>query len=919
MPSLHNSGFDLPLAKRQKRKADEGPQRVAETAGSKIFSPYRTLGLVSPTIVPFTCVRLGKATFQITTCVGRSLQTYDLRKGLNLVFVSRPQTPEIITATFAWQDKVFAAWGDVRPGSSRGVWVFKRGKKIASLGVPPVAFEPIDRLLVFWFMDCRLQQKMHTEEIYTREMCTMPTYLNKIFVGRHDGLVDIWNVKTGKLIYSIVPASMEAGGVTSLEPSTVLSLIAVAYKNGGLYIYNIETGQVFMSLRTNSSKMPQITSIAFRSDGIGAGDDGQKPGVMATTCIDSGDITMWDFNGGSRVTGTLRSAHLVSQNEAGSGINHIKFLAGQPVLVSSGKDNALRTWVFDHSTFSPIPRPLHSRRGHSAAITTLDFLPSLSDGSEFRGKWLLSASKDRSLWGFSVRKDSQNTEISQGSVERKANKRAGASLVTNRAHIIAQEDFKASEVTCIACSLNRDGGIGVTTSGSVWANPKSKNTEASNRTGWESIVTGHRGDRYARTWFWGKKKAGRWIFETSDGTDVKSVAITQCGTFALVGSAGGSIDMFNMQSGAYRQSFPTAEIKGNNSVRPGALVALKDCSKHTKSVTGLWVDGLNQTVISCSLDGKVKFWDFRSGVLLNELNWHPLTSITGLRYSSASDLAAFSCDDLSIRVVDIQMKKVVHMAIPTASGEHGTEPIEAVFRAEHERAESAGPILCTEQLSQEMMTLSVVPRNKWQALINLDLIKERNKPNTPPKASQKAPFFLPTISATSDSKADVDLELLVDITAAERSQIAKMQQSKRADIANSRFTALLQNGHASGDFEPFVDYLKSLSPAKADLEIRSLDPMISNGRSELSDFIHALSSRLHQRKDFELVNAWMAVVLKVHADIIAKCSISCDLGKKNVLKESLLAWSNMQQREAQRLAQLVGYCRGVVGFLRSSR
>jgi hypothetical protein len=37
---------------------------------------------------------------------------------------------------------------------------------------------------------------------------------------------------------------------------------------------------------------------------------------------------------------------------------------------------------------------------------------------------------------------------------------------------------------------------------------------------------------------------------------VQSVAISPCGTFALVGSAGGSIDMFNLQSGMHRQSFP---------------------------------------------------------------------------------------------------------------------------------------------------------------------------------------------------------------------------------------------------------------------------------------------------------------------------------------------------------------------------
>jgi U3 small nucleolar RNA-associated protein 21 len=493
---------------------------------------------VSPTTVPFTSVRLGKTTYQITTSAGRSVQTYDLRRGLNLVFISRPQTPDTITATFAWQDKVFVAWGNLRTGSPGGVWVLKRGKRIASLETSKDTTEPIVRLLVFgsWIVGCsdkRVQvwknasYEYYTtlvpprasnspgEQIYTGQVCTMPTYLNKIFVGRVDGGIDIWNVKTGRLVHTMLPASSKAGAVTVLQPTPVLCLIAVAYKSGALSIRNVETDQIVLSLRADSPDGPRVTSISFRTDGLGAGEDGRKSGVMATACIDSGDITMWDLNSGGRLMGTLRSAHRAAVEGTGLGVNHIEFLDGQPILVSTGKDNALRTWIFDELPFSPIPRPLHSRSGHSAAVTTLGFLPSASDGSEFGGKWLLSASKDCSLWSFSVRKDSQSTEISQGAMEHKA-KKIVSSTSANGAR-----NLRAPEVTCISCSLNRDGGMGVTTSGPIWANPKTMNTNASNKTGWESILTGHRGDKFARTWFWGKKKAGRWAFETGDKTEVK--------------------------------------------------------------------------------------------------------------------------------------------------------------------------------------------------------------------------------------------------------------------------------------------------------------------------------------------------------------------------------------------------------------
>ena len=180
----------------------------------------KTLGLVSPTEVPFTTVPLGKTTFQITTSVGRSLQTYDLRRGLNLVFFSRPQTPAIITATYAWKDRVFAAWGGQATGSNVGVWVFKRGKRIAELELPERLYEPIRQITVFgtWIIGCCLTRvevwKSATHEHYTTitpprlskstaaqslsgAISHLPTFLNKIFLGKQDGGVDIWNLSTG--------------------------------------------------------------------------------------------------------------------------------------------------------------------------------------------------------------------------------------------------------------------------------------------------------------------------------------------------------------------------------------------------------------------------------------------------------------------------------------------------------------------------------------------------------------------------------------------------------------------------------------------------------------------------------------------------------------------------------------------------
>ena len=363
---------------------------------------------------------------------------------------------------------------------------------------------------------------------FTGVMCTMPTMLNKVLLGKDDGSVDIWNVSVAKLIYTLLPTDTNAGAVTALEPATALNLLAIARATGSLVIHDVLADKEILKLNTRSTQRQPISSISFRSDGLGAGQDGQDDGIMATTSIDSGDVQLWDLNDGGRVIGALRNAHnpaSSNDNLTGGGVNRIEFLAGQPVLITSGLDNSLKSWIFDENTNSHVPRLLHSRSGHASQITVLNFLPVEVEGADAVGKWLLSSSRDRSLWAWSLRRDGQSTELSQGHIQRKA-KRYGIGLETSlqEAPKLSLEDLKAPEITCIACCLNRDGGMGTNTGGGrVWVNiARSKQQKDDTPvTGWESIVTAHRGDKVARTWFWGRKKAGRWAFETKDGSEVK--------------------------------------------------------------------------------------------------------------------------------------------------------------------------------------------------------------------------------------------------------------------------------------------------------------------------------------------------------------------------------------------------------------
>ena len=897
-----------------------------------------------------------------------------------------------------------------------------------------------------------------TKGQFTGHICNIPTLMNKILVGKTDGCVDLWNINTGKLIHTLLPPKPDSGGVTALEATPALSLVAVARNNGPLVIHDVLKDRIALELNPRSSGGRTVTSISFRTDGLGAGDDGKQPGIMATAASDDGDVTFWDLNDGGKISGILRGAHNPPSSKYGGiagGINKIEFLPGQAILISSGLDNALKSWIFDDVSTSNVPRILHSRGGHAAPVTRLSFLPSGSSDADSTGKWLMSASQDRSLWGWSLRRDGQSAELSQGNVRKKAKKLGllGKNLEFDTSKGL--EDLKAPEITCLASSMNRDGGMGASNGGgAVWSNTNNKkgtsDATESSATGWESIVTGHRGDKYARTWFWGRKKAGRWAFETADGTEVTSVAITACGTFAVVGSAGGAISTFNLQSGFPRQKFPTPvspaqarRIKGDPSGHPPGT------GKHSKAISGLTVDPLNRTLISASLDGTVRLWDFRLGLLQHIL---PFTyaSSTSLRSYHLSSLIALALDDLSIAILDYSTLRTVrelwgctgqisdlcfspdgkwiiassmdrcirvwdlptgHLIhamklpgspvtalamgetgeylataqagqvgiqiwnnrtlftqvptrligddeivtgiIPTASGENSRGMLEAAFEEEDPdedvslHPDEVALVSGSEQLSAGLQTLSLVPKPRWQTLLYLDAVRTRNKPKEPPKAPEKAPFFLSALGSKAVAQPSIKTDAQahgISGSEANASRILKAQTSRLQSTSSTP-----QLSPSPDSFEGFLVHLASLAPSAADLLIRSLTP------TELPLFVKALTWRARQRRDYELCQAWMGVFLRLHGEsVVQDVSTSGSVGnaseeepralalirrtdmhedaamadgndeqdqaaKKGALASALREWREVQVQERQRMSELVGYVKGVVGFLRSAR
>lgn len=211
-----------------------------------------------------------------------------------------------------------------------------------------------------------------------------------------------------------------------------------------------------------------------------------------------------------------------------------------------------------------------------------------------------------------------------------------------------------------------------------------------------------------------------------------------------------------------------------------------------------------------------------------------------------------------------------------------------------------------------------MPRSRWQTLLNLETIKARNKSKEPPKAPERAPFFLPTLpgvdnrfdfGVSSESKEEaVTTKRKLDYTAGasiETDFVRRLLAEDEEGNCGSPFPR--KDGSSDADTLPgtdqgFFEYLKALSPSNVDLEVRSLATI-----PHLEAFLHAILARLRSHRDFEACQTFLALFLRIHGDLLIA---------NPETRNSLEAIAAQQKKESDRLIDLTHYNLGTLAFLR---
>ncbi|KZV81337.1 Utp21-domain-containing protein [Exidia glandulosa HHB12029] len=329
-----------------------------------------------------------------------------------------------------------------------------------------------------------------------------------------------------------------------------------------------------------------------------------------------------------------------------------------------------------------------------------------------------------------------------------------------------------------------------------------------------------------------------------------------------------------------------------------------DCRARIRDITwsadGRWI------IVAC-YDRAIRTFDVPSGRLVDVFRTPDVA--TSISMSPTGDFLATThvnrlgiylwanraqYTEVPLRTVDEE--EVVDVLVPSVQGQAEEDALEAL--ANLALNDSNQTVFDSpDQLSGELVTLTLLPRAKWQTLLNLDVISQRNKPKEPPKAPEQAPFFLPTLPG-------VEHRFAVDSATTEVPPTKQLRAGAVAE-AESEFVRRLAEEDLEGDHEDFFQYARELSPAALDLELRGLTRL-----PVLERFIRALAARLASRRDFEAVQAMVGVLLRLHGDVLVE-----NAGEMEVC---LTALREAQSKETGRVLEMTAQALGTLAFVRAA-
>ncbi|KAK5620300.1 hypothetical protein CRENBAI_025715 [Crenichthys baileyi] len=825
-------------------------------SGSSLFSGFRVLGLYSNHVPHALRYHLKHREFYVVTSVGRSFHTFNVSR-LGIVSVSNCLADDI-TCLAADRMLVFAASGKMICAFARNKEVVMRyhGHKQEVRLLLPLGDQLISADsggdVVVWSItggDIYLQLNFDPGTFDVSAMMHPSTYLNKVLLGSSQGALQLWNIKTSKLLFTFPGWS---AGVTVLQQSPAVDVVGVGTVTGRIIIHNIRLDETLMSF---TQDWGPISTLAFRTDG---------PPIVASGSP-QGHIAFWD----------LESRQLVAQQRHAhrTAVAAATFLHGEPLLVTNGADNAIKVWIFEQEGGGA--RLLRCRQGHSGPPTTIHH-----HGND--GKNILSAVLVLSL-SFSLLVLNVSRPLSLSLCVTRQSDWDGI-VACHRGRLTAttwsyqrctmgahhlKPPFVGKDAVATAVDITSCGNFAVIGS-------------SCGRVDVYNLQSGlHRG-------CYGDGEKAHSGVVRGVATDSLNQLTLSCGSDWLLKfwrfktrkqeemlklGAAPALMRLHRDSGMLAMALDdftlaVVDIETRRIVRKFA--------GHHGNITDMTFSPDGRWLVTTAMDCTIRN---PPGPPLAVLYQPITTQLSFLRNNRSL------CGPVGLRPLPADYHPVEE-TLPGVT-EEDTEQ-EVTSEETNDAYQSA------EQLGVELVTLSLMPESRWKSLLHLDAIKKRNKPVAPPAAPPSAPFFLPTVPGLTPqfqlpptTKQETESKVLPWGSLAQRSE----------------FGSALESALESGSFPS-----TATATPEGFLGQRGFgsSPVTAEGggaNNLLLAFILMIDRMLASRRDFDLAHAYLALFLKLHLRMLSQDAVAMEaLLRLSSRLES--GWTDLQASFNQSLCLL---------------
>lgn len=610
-----------------------------------------------------------------------------------------------------------------------------------------------------------------------------------------------------------------------------------------------------------------------------------------------GEIAIWNLE--------KKKLHQIIQKAHDSEVVQLHFILSKPLLLTQGKDNKLKEWIFDVNDGNC--RIFKERSGHFKPPSHCMF---------FDSTWLLTAGTDQMLRLNHVYRDQQNREYSQGRIQSIAKK----SLRT-------EESLKLNPIIQFQTNNRRTRK-------------------------WSDIISIHIKDSVARCWNTDSKTLSNIRFRAKNENDYNtSIALSMCGNMTFIGRKSGDIEAFNLESGLSRFLIKKAHVGPIRGIECNILNSkiyttssdgwlkiwnLEAQYSKTFKTNPLHSLNLGSPISSCILHKEtdllciatdqfeLRIFDmeqqkevrrFMKNSQIKQVIFSPngrwilsattnkniyvfdvLTSkiIDWFYFSDCVTSLAFSSDGALLATthknrlgVNIWVNKVYisnvfiekDLSKPFFIETNSIRSEEKINGESNEEKKNCFNLMFLPtnieklQLNQNLISLSSLPKITRRNLINWDFILKSTKPNS--KEKNNIPFFFPNVG--------------ISTTLEWNTKILKQKRKLDKFSTVSKLIRLIREGSDS----EALKHLVNLTPIKGDTEIRSIGLNFEYEIEELHYVMQFFERQLFKKQNFDILQAYLHLFLKIHHDKISQHDVLL-LTAKTLVDQIQLIWKNLE-------------------------